>query len=183
MITPKEYKIGYKLFEQREDGKIFPLFIGKTTETRIGEWIRAENIPTHGYATRPGWHCSMTIPDAPHLRGYDGSSLGPYKSRFKNGKRVWCEVLYNTTVDYREEVSKLPRKCFTDKLPTNGWYLFNEGNRSTWAISDTIKVTRILSENERQQILNAMNYDEVAAFAPYKEAFEKRMKNCTNIQN
>lgn len=143
------------------------------------EWLPAENNPTKGYAARPGWHISMTVPDAPHLRGYDGGNLGPYNSRFKNGKRVWCEVLYNTTVDYRDEVSKLPKKCFTDKLPTNGWYLFNEGNRSTWAISDAIKVIRILTEEKRQEILRQMNYDEVAAFEPYKTAFEKRMK----IQN
>ena len=179
MNTPKSYKIGYKLFEMREDGKLFPLFISKGKETLMNEWLPAENNPTKGYAARPGWHISMTTPDAPHLRGYDGSDLGPYKSRFKNGKRVWCEVLYNTTIDYRDEVSKLPKKCFTDKSPTNGWYLFNEGNRSTWAISDAIKVTRILTEEERQEILKQMNYDEVAAFAPYKTAFEKRM----NIQN
>ena len=28
---------GYKLFEQREDGKLFPLFIGKTEETPVKE--------------------------------------------------------------------------------------------------------------------------------------------------
>ena len=176
MNTPKSYNIGYKLFEMREDGKVFPLFISKGKETVINEWLPAENNPTSGYATRPGWHISMITPDAPHLRGYDGSNLGPYKSRFKNGKRVWCEVLYNTTVDYRDEVAKLPKHCFTDKLPTNGWYLFNEGNRSTWAISDAIKVTHILTEEERQKILKQMNYDEIAAFKPYKKAFEKRKK-------
>ena len=180
MKTPKNYKVGYKLFEMNDKGKLFPLFIDKGKETVMNKWLPAENITYHpSFSSRPGWHCSMTVPDAPHLRGYDGSDLGPYKSRFKNGKRVWCEVLYNTTVDYRDEVSKLPKKCFTDKLPTNGWYLFNEGNRSTWAISDAIKVTRILTEEERQEILKQMNYDEVAAFEPYKKAFEKRKK----IQN
>ncbi len=181
MKEPTSYKIGYKLFEMNDKNQLFPLFIGKSKETPVGKWIQAENIPTKNFSVRPGWHCSMTIPDAPHLRGYDGSNLGPYKSRFKNGKRVWCEVLYNTTVDYREEVSKLPGKCFKTHCPENGWYLFNEGNRSTWAISNAIKVTRIISEEERQQILKEMNYDEVAAFAPYKAAMEKRMKNCTNI--
>ena len=124
----------------------------------------------------------MHIPDAPHLRGYDGTDLGPYKSRFKNGKRVWCEVLYNTTIDYRNEVSKQPKKCFTDRLPENGWYLFNEGNRSTWAITDMIKVVRILDEEERLNILKNCGYNEVDAYKPYKKAFEKRM-NVNNIQN
>lgn len=177
MKSPEKFSVGYKLFEMNDKNQLFPLFIGKSKETVMGEWLPAENIQHHPqFASRPGWHCSMTIPDAPHLRGYDGSDLGPYKSRFKNGKRVWCEVLYNTTIDYRDEVSKLQKKCFTDKLPENGWYLFNEGNRSTWAITDAIKVTRILSEEERQEILEAQNYDEIAAYAPYKASFEKRMK-------
>lgn len=174
-------KIGYKLFEMKNDGKLYPLFIGKTKETPMNEWIPAENVKHHpGFASRPGWHCSMTIPDAPHLRGYDGTDLGPYKSRFKNGKRVWCEVLYNATVDYRDEVSKLPKKCFTDRLPENGWYLLNEGNRSTWAITDMIKVIRILTEEERQEILKKADYDEVSAYSKYKESFEKRILTTQN---
>ena len=47
-------KTGYKLFEQRDDGKLFPLFIGKTKETPIGEWIYAEIIPTKSFSVRPG---------------------------------------------------------------------------------------------------------------------------------
>jgi hypothetical protein len=130
MNTPKKYGKGYKLFEQRSDGKLFPLFIGKNEETIIGEWIPAENITHHpGFSSRPGWHCSMSTPDAPWLRGYDGSELGPYKSRFKNGKRVWCEVLYDMTNDYRTEALKQPKKCFVDRVPENGFYWFKESNR------------------------------------------------------
>ena len=47
---------GYKLFEMDMDGKLYPLFIGKNKETKIGEWIPAENLPTKGFAERPGWH-------------------------------------------------------------------------------------------------------------------------------
>ncbi len=94
----KKYGIGYKLFEMNEKGVLFPLFIGKNKESVMNEWIPAENITNHpGFADRPGWHCSQSTPDAPWLRGYDGSDLGPYRSRFKNGKRVWCEVLYDMT--------------------------------------------------------------------------------------
>lgn len=39
-----------------------------------------------------------------------------------------------------------------------------------------MKINHILTEEERQQILKDMNYDESVAFAPYKAAFEKRMK-------
>ena len=176
MNTPKKYGIGYKLLEQREDGRIFPLFIAKCKETPIGEWIKAENIPTKNFAKRPGWHCSMVIPDAPWLRGYDGTDIGPYKSRFKNGKRVWCEVLYDMTNDYRNEVLQLPKKCFVDKVPENGFYWFKEGSRGTWVITSAIKITRVLSDEEVKEILDTRGYDMVTAYAPYKMAFEKRMK-------
>ena len=177
MNTPKKYGRGYKLFEQNTEGKLFPLFIGKNEETVIGEWIPAENIIHHpGFAARPGWHCSMSTPDAPWLRGYDGSNLGPYKSRFKNGKRVWCEVLYDMTNDYREEALKQPKKCFTDRVPENGFYWFKESNRGTWVITSAIMVTRVLSDKEVKQILDEQNYDMVAAYAPYKASFEKRME-------
>ena len=38
------------------------------------------------------------------------------------------------------------------------------------------RVTKILSEDERQQILKEMNYNEQAEFEPYRQAMAKRMK-------
>lgn len=165
---------GYKLFEQREDGKLFPLFIGKTKETPMNEWVMAENITEHkGFAHRPGWHIGATMPSAPWLMGADGT----YKSqRGKRFKRVWCEVEYVADVDYTDEVLQLPKKCFTDRLPDGGFYAFRESGDRLWIIADRIKITRIIDETERMQILKSMNYDEMEAFAPYKAVFEKRMK-------
>lgn len=174
MKTPKKYGVGYKLFEMNENLQLFPLFIGKTKETPIGKWVPAENLPTSGYSERPGWHCSMDTPDAPWLRGYDGSELGPYRSRFKNGKRVWCEVLYDMTNDYREDASKQPKKYFTDWIPEDGFYWFKEGSRGTWVITSAIMVNRILSDEEVEEILKSNGYDKVGAYAKYKTAFEKR---------
>ena len=167
-------KIGYKLFEQREDGKLFPLFIGKTKETYMNEWIPAEIVMEHkGFAHRPGWHIGATIPSAPWLMGVDGT----YKSqRGKKFKRVWCEVEYVADIDYTNIVSQLPKKCFADRLPDSGFYTFRESGDRLWIIADRIKITKILSEKERIQILNNLGYDEVEAFSPYKKAFEKRMK-------
>jgi hypothetical protein len=166
--------IGYKLFEQREDGKLFPLFIGKTKETPVNEWVPAEIIMDHkGFAHRPGWHLGATMPSAPWLMGSDGT----YKSqRGKRFKRVWCEVEYATDVDYTNVVANLPKKCFADRLPDGGFYNFRESGDRLWVIADRIKITRILSEEERMQILDKMNYDEAEAFAPYKNAMDKRMK-------
>ena len=164
-------KIGYKLFEMRDDGKLFPLFIGKTKETLMNEWIPAENLPTRGYSIRPGWHIGATMPSAPWLMSLDGA----YKSqRGKRFKRVWCEVEYVANIDYTSEVEKLPRKCFTDRLPDGGFYKFRESGDRLWIIADRIKVNRIISEDERQKILKAMNYDESVAFEPYRKAMQKR---------
>lgn len=166
---------GYKLFEMRDDNKLFPLFIGKTKETHMNEWVMAEIIDYHpSFSHRPGWHIGSKLPSAPWLMSADGT----YKSqRGKRFKRVWCEVEYVADVDYTSEVEKLPRKCFTDRLPEGGFYNFKESGDRLWIIADRIKITHILSEEERQQILKGMNYDETAAFEPYKKAFVKRKKS------
>ena len=165
---------GWKLFEMNSEGKLFPLFIGKKEETPMNEWVMAEIIEHHpGFSHRPGWHLGSVLPSAPWLLGADGT----YKSqRGKKFKRVWCEVLYVADVDYTEEVLKLPKKCFTDRLPDGGFYNFRESGNRLWIIADRVKVTRILSEEERMAILNAMNYDEMEAFKPYRKAMAKRMK-------
>lgn len=169
---------GYKLFEMRDDGKLFPLFIGKTQETPVNEWAPAEIIMEHkGFSHRPGWHLGATMPSAPWLMGADGT----YKSqRGKRFKRVWCEVEYVADVDYTNVVEKLPNKCFTDRLPDGGFYNFRESGNRLWIIADRIKITRIMNEAERMEILNAMNYDEMQAFEPYRQAMEKRMKNAAS---
>ena len=46
----------YKLFIKRKDGTIGPLFIGRKQRIPMGVWLEAEDIPTKGYAHRPGWH-------------------------------------------------------------------------------------------------------------------------------
>ena len=165
---------GYKLFEQRDDGKLFPLFIGKTTETPMNEWVPAEIIMHHPqFSHRPGWHLGAILPSAPWLMGANGT----YKSqRGKRFKRVWCEVEYVADVDYTETVQALPKKCFIDRMPDNGFYAFRESGDRLWIIADRIKITKILSEEERIQILNKLNYNEAEAFEPYRKVFEKRRK-------
>ena len=166
-------KKGWKLFEMRDDGKLFPLFIGKTKETPMYEWVPAEIVMHHpNFAHRPGWHLGAQLPSAPWLMGADGT----YKSqRGKRFRRVWCEVEYVADIDYTTVVQSLPKKCFTDRLPDNGFYNFKESGNRLWIIADQIKITRILEENERIQILNSMNYDEKTAFEPHKRALERRM--------
>lgn len=169
--------IGYKLFEADANGNLLPLFIDKNTPVPVGVWIKAENHPTKGFAQRPGWHVGADVPDAPWLKGYDGTDVGYYKPRFKYGKRVWCIIEYNDNHCYDDEVAKLPKKCFVDKVPENGCYFFREVGKGTWVITSDIKIIKVLTEEERQGILKEKGYDEVQAYKKYKLTFEKRMKN------
>ena len=164
---------GYKLFEQDPDGNLYALFIDKKTNMPIGEWLKAGNYPTKGFAARPGYHIGQ-ICSAPWLMSADGT----YKSqRSKYWRRVWAEVEYIADVDYTSIVETLPKKCFVDQLPENGYYKFREtGCNRIWIIADQMKIVRILSEEERQNILNEANYDEMEAFEPYRQAMAKRMK-------
>lgn len=169
--------VGYKLFEMNEKGELLPLFIDKNTPMPVGEWIRAKNCgKVNGFAQRPGFHVGADVPDAPWLKAYDGTDIGFYRPRFKHGKRVWCEIEYNDNHNYDEEVSKLPKKCFVDKVPEDGCYFFREVGKGVWVITSDIKINRILNEEERQIILKEKGYDEVMAFKKYKETFEKKMK-------
>ena len=167
-------KTGWKLFEMRDDQKLFPLFINKKEETPMNEWVMAEIVDYHpSFAHRPGWHIGTGVPSAPWLM----SANGTYKSQRGNRfKRVWCEVEYVADIDYTEEVLKLPKKCFTDRLPDGGFYTFRESGNRLWIIADRIRVTRVLGEEERLNILKELNYNEKEAFEPYRKAMAKRMK-------
>jgi hypothetical protein len=165
---------GYKLFEMRNDGKLFPLFIGKNEETPMNQWVMAEIVEYHpGFAHRPGWHIGAHLPSAVWLMSFDGT-YGT--QRGKKFKRVWCEVEYIADIDYTNEVIKLPKKCFTDRLPDGGFYNFKESGNRLWVIADRIKVIRIISEQERMDILKSAGYDEQVAFEPYRKAISKRIK-------
>ena len=166
---------GYKLFEQDSKGNLFPLFIDKNTSLPIGEWIKAEFHPTKGFAARGGWHLGADVPDAPWLKSYNGTNIGYYKSRWKYGKRVWCKVEYNTNHDYNSEVKKLNKKCFVDRVPEDGFYFFREVGKGTWVITSDIRIINVMTDEERNDIMKKMRYDEANAFVRYKETFEKRM--------
>jgi len=74
-------QLAFKLFKQRKDGSLGPLFINASQRIPIGEWLEAEDHPTKGFANRPGWHCTKEK-RAPHLA----------KEPASGQKRVWCEV-------------------------------------------------------------------------------------------
>lgn len=168
---------GYKLFEQNANGELFPLFINKNEPLEIGKWLHAEFYPTKGYASRGGWHIGADVPDAPWLKSYDGTEIGFYKPRWKTGKRVWCLVEYNATHNYDDEISQLKEKCFMDRVPDNGFYLFRESGKGVWVITSDIRIVKIISDEEREKIMRDKGYNEAESFSKYKKVFEKKIKN------
>jgi hypothetical protein len=58
--------IGYKLFRERKDGSLGPLFINRRLKIKLGTTYKMEEHRTKGFAFRPGWHICKT-PNAPHL--------------------------------------------------------------------------------------------------------------------
>lgn len=169
--NPQKTAVGYKIFEMDRDGNLKPLFIEKNIAYPIGIWIKGEFVPTKGFAPRAGIHLGV-LPSAIHLM----DSNGNYKGRNKGWRRVWCEVEYDCTNDYNEEVSKLPKKCFTDSLPADGWYRFREFGKLDWILSDKIKINKILTEDERQAILKLNDWNEQLEWEKkFKPAFDKRM--------
>lgn len=70
---------GFKLFRKRKDGTYGPLFINRKQRLVTGVLYPSEDVPTKGYAHRPGWHI-LEKPVAPHLKETDD--------------RVWCWVYF-----------------------------------------------------------------------------------------
>ena len=171
--------IGYKLFEiDKRDGKLYPLFIGKTEPFKINEWIHAEFIPTKGFAQRGGIHLGAELPSAPHLISADGT----YRSqRGKNFKRVWAVVEYNDNNNYNDYVATLPKKCITDGVPENGYYNFKEANGSLWIITSDVKIKKLLTEEERQSILKEKEFDELKACRKRMEILQNASKRGKRI--
>ena len=76
----------YKLMRHMKSGALRSLFIDKSADRPIGQWMQAEFHPTKGFEARYGWHCTL-LPIAPHL-----SVKG----------RVWVEVELDGEIDTKE---------------------------------------------------------------------------------
>ena len=130
-------------------------------------------------AFRPGWH----LGEVPYAEQF-------LKKKKINGKSVWPEELvwaeccYSNDIDYQEEAMQygytksgkfnhayagLPR------IPKNGSYRYRTNpnpNTLTWIISGGIKVNRILSFDEVDEILKSNNIE------PPLVMSEKDYKRC-----
>jgi hypothetical protein len=170
---PKKTITAYKLFNQREDGNLYPLYINPDNDSayvQIGKWYDADEgaysiDPKNGrkyvkaqggltkLAYRPGWH-SGSVPFLDHIgvRGDDGKQYLP-----KNF--VWAEVEISADKNYQDEADKngtQARDKQLDYVPTDGFYKYKTNSKAAadqeWYISGALKVVRIISDEEAFRI-------------------------------
>lgn len=143
-LAPTKTRKAYKLFRQNKKGELFPLFVGKSKATPVGEWIPAEHIPTEGFSERPGWHVGES-PNAPHLMKKDGTMAD---------NRVWAEVEIGDDVDWQTTANASKTKDIRNEVPRGGNYTFkrptNQGG--AWNIAGEMKVNRVLSPDEVEAV-------------------------------
>ena len=193
---PQKVAYCYKLFEQHPDGTLHALFAGASNATPIGEWQFAQGFPYSDSGVkgmnlreRYGWHLSAGLPSAPHLMSSKAFERGyPSKNAFghpKGSKRVWVRMAYDASTDFNSLADSTKGGDIFGLIPFGGYYAFKENNQSEWVISSAVKIDKILTEDERQQILKDAGYDEYEAWrrkhrATEAEKAESKRKSAEN---
>lgn len=173
---PKKIAYCYKLFEQHPDGTLHALFAGATKSVPLNEWRYAQGFPRTDAGVkgmnlreRYGWHLSAGLPSAPHLMSSKDFNRGyPSKGAYghpKGSKRVWVRMAYDASTDFNSIADSTGKQNdIYGLIPFGGYYAFKENNQSEWVISSAVKIDKILTEEERQQILKEEGYDEYEAW-------------------
>lgn len=173
---PKKIAYCYKLFEQHPDGTLHALFAGATKSVPLNEWRYAQGFPRTDAGVkgmnlreRYGWHLSAGLPSAPHLMSSKDFNRGyPSKGAYghpKGSKRVWVRMAYDASTDFNSIADSTGKQNdIYGLIPFGGYYAFKENNQSEWVISSAVKIDKILTEEERQQILKDAGYDEYEAW-------------------
>lgn len=174
---PKKTIIGYKAFKvfKSKPGKLFPLYVLADQETPIGVWLDADigefTEPTKtgqpqvksklgGLSFRPGWHLG-DLPRATHIgkKGPDGKVDRQWPDT------VWCECEVAADVDWQEEANsrmqytkagkpKIATAEIKGEIPKDGFYRYktNPNMEGQWIIAGSIKVNRVLTDQEVDDI-------------------------------
>lgn len=75
------YLTAFKIFRVRRNGTLGSPFINRRAILPSNTWLRADLIPTKGFAVRHGWH-ALLRPEAPHIKLHLASGEN----------RMWFEV-------------------------------------------------------------------------------------------
>lgn len=165
---------GYKLFKIR-NGKLYPLYVFSNEETKMNVWLEAKDGEIHSdgkhvksklgaLCFRPGWHLSE-IPLATHIgKKSDDGTL------HQKEDTVWCEVEYSDEINYQPEANRngrnkqgrvIPKNAYLKSVPRRGYYHYktNPNMYSDWIIAGSIKVNRILSNDEVDYICSSVGLE------------------------
>ena len=193
---PKETVTAYKLFRvnSRKPGKLFPLFVNANDEVPMGEWLDADvgagAPPTKTgkpkvksklgpLAFRPGWHAG-DLPLATHIGGHSVEGLSAPDIR--KPTEVWAEVEMAADRDWQTEANKrginkdgkfiAGEAHITDQIPEDGYYRYKTNSNMTgnWLIGGSMKVNRLLTDAEVEQINSAAG----VADLPRQEPFDAK---------
>lgn len=148
--------ITYKLFRVK-NGKLFPLYVEANREMFVGKWLKSgvgqKVDDTHVKASgcggklslRSGYH-STNIPFTDWIgeKQADGT-LAQRKNT------VWCEC------EVKGNKVQSPSRYGYREVPKDSWYYFrtNSKQKDPWIISDWIKINKILSRKEVEEICRA----------------------------
>lgn len=187
--VPKKIGYAYKLMEQHPDGTLHALFAGTDKAFELGVWNWAEGfsaeespmVSAMNLFPRYGWHMGTGAPSTHHLMGV-GDTYNPtmqYPSKKEAGhpngsKRVWCRVAYDATNDYNDVADNSGTNGIRGLIPFGGYYAFQEGNLSYWILSSALKFDKILTEDERAQILKEAGVNEEENWQ--KQVLPKKLK-------
>ncbi|HCW22834.1 MAG TPA: hypothetical protein DGX96_03960 [Lachnospiraceae bacterium] len=158
--------IGYKLLKMK-DGNLYPLYVDTKTRIPIGVWVDAkegERLPNGKVKSRlgplqfrPGWHLSE-IPLAVHIGIKENGVI-----RFMHDDEVWCECEYSDEINYQPVVEKNGRgyRAMMTSIPVRGYYRFKTSPQmlGKWIIAGSMKINRILSDEEAAKIVRSAGYE------------------------
>ena len=175
---PQKTVTAYKLFQVKKgaqhQGKIYPLYVDANSPVEMGKWINASSgergkspnkvkSKIGDLAYRPGWH-SGDLPIAHHIGGksHGDRSLPPDT---REPHHVWAEVEVPADVDWQSVANSNARKdkngkiiastaAVTDQIPFGGHYRYktNPNMTGNWLISGSMKVNRLLGDDEVEAI-------------------------------
>ncbi len=174
--SPKNTVKAYKLFATKKSkpGELFPLFVGADTSVPQDIWLDAiagkaapdsktgrQKVKSKlgPLAYRPGWHAG-DVPFASHIGVKDADG----KIWARQDNEVWAEVEVAGDINYQPEADANGKKkdgsvsvALADikHMPINGMYRYktNPNMTGTWIISGSMKINRVLTEQEVNDML------------------------------
>ena len=178
--------IGYKLFKLKRSapGQLFPLYVLADQPVPLGVWLPAQEGPRTkegkvrskigDLAFRPGWHLS-DIPLAIHIGIKENGQI-----KYMHDDEVWCACEYSDAIDYQPVADKRgirdgvlhPKEAILPEIPVNGFYRYKTSPQmlGKWIIAGSMKVLRILPDEEVAALCQASGYDPLPRKQPFHPA-------------